>query len=62
MVSQQLRAHQLVDILTHERTPVSGVGLHFDLNYTPVTFRDCILHGCDIIPLTQPVHRQSVRH
>lgn len=32
MVSQQLHAHQLVDVLTHERTPISEVGLHFDLN------------------------------
>ena len=33
--------------------PIFDVGLQFDLNYTPVKFRDYILHGCDIIALTK---------
>lgn len=30
---------------------------HFDLNCTPVTFSECILHGCDAIAVTKSVHR-----
>lgn len=48
--------HQHIHVPTHDyhvlmgRTaPILKLKLHFDLNYTPVKFHDCILQGCEVI-------------
>lgn len=42
--------------------PMFDLGLNFDLNYTPVKFRDSIFHVSDIIALTTSAHKQTKRH
>lgn len=34
-----------------ETIPIFKPGHHFDLNYTPVKFCDCVLHGCVVITM-----------
>ena len=42
--------------------PALLLGLRPSSNYTPVKFRDCILHGCDAIVVKKSVHRQTDRN
>ena len=35
----------------------TNLGLHFDLNHTPVKFHDCVLHNYDVLTMAKSVHR-----
>lgn len=44
------------------RRPCSDpLHLHVDVNYTPLNFRDCVLHGCDTITDTKS-GRRPIKH
>lgn len=42
-----------------QTTPIFKLFLHFDLNYIPVKFNDCIVHSYGAMTLTKCFHKQT---